>query len=66
MPAEERDDGLGGFFSSLATVLAPQNSYSDTTVVVGLTYRYRLRARNAQSVSNYGRVTPGALSLLGL
>jgi len=68
----ERAIGTGGAFSVLGTALANTTSYSDTTVVGGTLYRYRVVAFNAagDSPSNIlsiraGAVPPAAPDLLG-
>src|SRR3954447_26533994 len=51
----ERDDGMGGGFSEIATPAANATSFDDTTAGCERTYNYRLRAfRSADSLySNY-------------
>lgn len=46
----------GGAFVLLATVKANVQTYTDTTVLEGNTYTYRVRASNAGGKSNYSNV----------
>jgi len=52
----QRDDGQEGLFSVLAEVSAPDFTYSDSTVVAGYTYRYRIRIHHEQSASDFSNL----------
>ncbi|CAL1153338.1 unnamed protein product [Cladocopium goreaui] len=52
----QRDDGQEGLFSVLATVDAPDFTFSDTTVVAGMTYRYRIQIQHEQSSSDFSNL----------
>eukprot|EP00435_Cladocopium_sp_Y103_P073709 s6_g44.t1 len=45
-----------GLFSVLATVDSPDFTYSDTTVVAGMTYRYRIQIQHEQSSSDFSNL----------
>jgi hypothetical protein len=56
----ERCTGLGcSTFSQIASVPAPNLTYSDTSISPGLIYNYRVRAENSDGIfSNYSNIQP--------
>jgi hypothetical protein len=48
-----RDGGNMGVLSLLATVYPPNQNYSDTTVIGGRQYRYRLKVFNERAASEF-------------
>ncbi len=61
----ERRDAAGGAFSEIAVLAPGTSSYSDTGVVSGTTYLYRLRADNGENASAYTAETPAAAASSG-
>jgi Chitobiase/beta-hexosaminidase C-terminal domain/Family of unknown function (DUF6298)/Putative collagen-binding domain of a collagenase len=51
--AIERKTGTGGAFAQIATVATSINSYTDSGVIAGNTYCYRVNAFNAAGASTY-------------
>ena len=45
-----------GLFSVLATIDAPDFTFSDTTVSAGMTYRYRIQIQHEQSSSDFSNL----------
>ena len=61
----EREDISLGLFVEIARVGADVTSYTDTAVLSGVTYCYRLRAASAGAYSDYSNVACGAAAAGG-
>ncbi|MFH1228250.1 MAG: fibronectin type III domain-containing protein [Planctomycetota bacterium] len=59
----ERKTGLGGTYSQIATVNANISAYSNTGLVDGATYYYRVRAYNANTNSAYSNEASDVIPL---
>jgi hypothetical protein len=66
----ERKTGTSGTYSQIATVAANATSYTDTTLLDGVTYCYRVFAFNSSGSSPYSpescATTPSAVQTFGL
>jgi hypothetical protein len=58
----ERKTGTGGTYAQIALVSANITSYVDTSVTIGVTYCYRVRAVNSAGASAYTNEACGAVA----
>jgi len=58
----ERKTGTGGTYAQIALVSANITSYVDTSVTIGVTYCYRVRAVNSAGASTYTNEACGAVA----